>query len=178
MTSADEFRRFRVKSEMARKQYESSIRELQSSVAEKVTHRIINGNVDSTGNINNKTESEQIRSLTNQLERIRMEMSNKEANWKHAYEALSAENKALQSSGSEALLASQWRQRYENCLSEKDDLGSRLKQLSPSTTTNTEYEAKYKDLKGSYSLRQSTRDLFFDRCISINVCFLCAHKMC
>ena len=148
----DEFRRFRVKAELARKQSESLIRELQTSLTQKVAERIQNGNDDSInvhildGNMN---ASEQVRALINQLERLKKDMATQQSNWKQTYEALFAENNSLKSPGSQALLADQWRKRFEQCLKEKDELEKRIKLSSPMTdSNNNEYEAKYKDLKG------------------------------
>jgi hypothetical protein len=146
----DEYRRFRVRSELARKQAESQIRELQLNLAKKVTQRIENSTLNGKAGINNHSiESEQLSYLLNQLEQCKVELSTREAHWKESYEALLAENNALQSSGSEALLASQWRQRYEQCFKEKEALELRFKMSSPVTNSmNSEYEAKYRDLKG------------------------------
>jgi hypothetical protein len=36
------------------------------------------------------------------------------------------ESISLKTSGSEALLAAQWRQRYETCLAEKEEFGSQI----------------------------------------------------
>ena len=63
------------------------------------------------------------------MDRLRAEMAQQEAHWKEAYDVLVAENNALKSSGSEALLASQWRQRYETLLKEKEDLENKLKMV-------------------------------------------------
>ena len=148
----DEFRRFRVKAELARKQSESLIRELQASLTQKVAQQIQNGNEDSLGHTfisSDMTEAEQVRALTNQLDRVKRDVTAQESKWKQSYEALVAENNALKSSGSQVSLVDQWRKRYEQCLKEKDDLEKRIKFSSPTAEANNEYEAKYKDLKGS-----------------------------
>ena len=151
----EDFRRFRVKSEMARKQADSQIRELQSSNVESAKKRIAGQGVEK--------ELEQARSEHSRLERMRIEMSQQEAQWKEAYDVLVAENKALKSSGSEALLASQWRQRYETCLSEKEDLESMLS-MEQQKTQNVDagkYEIKYRDLKESFRLyRKKAKEIF------------------
>ena len=148
----DEFRRFRVKAELARKQSESLIRELQASLTQKVAQQIQNGNEDSLGHTfisSDMTEAEQVRALTNQLDRVKRDVTAQESKWKQSYEALVAENNALKSSGSQVSLVDQWRKRYEQCLKENDDLEKRIKFSSPTVEANNEYEAKYKDLKGS-----------------------------
>ena len=106
---------------------------------------------------------EQARTEHTQLERIRAEMAQQEAHWKEAYDVLLAENNALKSSGSEALLASQWRQRYETCLKEKDDLEDKIKmQVQKSQTADAgKYEMKYRDLKESFRLyRKKAKEIF------------------
>ena len=147
----DEFRRFRVKAEMTRKQSETLVRELQTSLTQNVAQRIQNGNAD-VSNFNainsNMTESEQVLALANQLDRLKKDMAAQESNWKQSYEALLVESNSLKSAGSQALLADQWRKRYEQCWKEKDDLEKRIKLSSPMTVSSNEYEAKYKDLKG------------------------------
>lgn len=139
----EEFRRFRVRSELARTQADAQIRDLQTNNVKKVAQRI-------EGRDNNtRMELEQTRSVMNQMERLKAEMSAEEAHWKESYDALLTENNALKSAGSEALLAAQWRQRYENCLKEKEDLKSRLKMDSSSNGNGDGmYEVKYRDLKG------------------------------
>jgi hypothetical protein len=148
----EEFRRFRVRSELARKQADAQIRELQSINAQHAAKQIVNG-ADSS-----KLDLEQARSTTNQLERLKLEMAAQEAHWRESYDALLTENNTLKSAGSEALLAAQWRQRYENCLKEKENLEVRLKAASLARTEGDEkdenedkYEVKYRDLKGEFA---------------------------
>lgn len=138
----DEFRRFRVRSELARKQADAQIRDLLNSNAKKAAQRIEGR--DSV------LELEQARTATYQMDRLKAELAAQEAHWKESYDALLTENNALKSAGSEALLAAQWRQRYENCLNEKNDLESRLKLASSSgiDEDGDQYEVKYRDLKG------------------------------
>eukprot|EP00980_Cylindrotheca_fusiformis_P010106 scaffold2243_cov122-Cylindrotheca_fusiformis.AAC.22 len=150
----EEFRRFRVKSEMARKQADAQIRDLQSTNVESAKKRIEGHDVEK--------ELEQARSEHSRLERMRVEMSQQEAQWKEAYDLLLAENKKLKSSGSEALLASQWRQRYEACLKEKDVLESKIRvEMEKAETADGKYEMKYRDLKESFRLyRKKAKEIF------------------
>lgn len=138
----EEFRRFRVRSELARKQADSQIRDLQNNNAQKAAQRIEGRDAI--------LELEQARSATNQFERLKAEMAAQEAHWKESYDALLTENSALKSAGSDALLAAQWRQRYEHCLKEKEELETRLKVTSASAINGDvdKYELKYRDLKG------------------------------
>jgi hypothetical protein len=136
-----EFRRFRVRSELARKQAESQIRDLQNTNAQKAAQQYNNGGAPAA--------VDQAASSQKQIERLKAEMAAQEAHWKESYDALLAENEALKSAGSDALLASQWRQRYENCMQEKKELEARLSSQSDRSIGDvSKYETKYRDLKG------------------------------
>lgn len=150
----EEYRRFRVKSEMTRKQMDTQIRELQSTNVETAKRRIEGKDVEK--------ELEVARNEHSQLERMRLEMAKQEAQWKEAYSILLKENEALKSSGSEALLASQWRQRYEVCLKEKEEAVNRAKMAEQrSNTDEGKYELKYRDLKESFRLyRKKAKEIF------------------
>jgi hypothetical protein len=146
----EEFRRFRVKSELAKKQMETQIREFQSAKNQTAAQQMDDtlGQPPPDGaNGRAPFVSQQ------QLERLKAEMATQEAYWKESYETLLAENKAMKETGSEALLASQWRQRYETCKSEKEALEQSLKpsNVSGSSLGDAEkYEQKYRDLKGAF----------------------------
>merc|ERR1712157_127575 len=88
-----------------------------------------------------------------------------ETHWKSAYETLLAENNALKSSGAEALLAAQWRQRYEACNREKEDLVTKLTMLTDKAKNNDihKYETKYRELKDAFrSYRRKAKEIFDD----------------
>ena len=150
----EDFRRFRVRAELARKQAESQIRDLQSKKAQSAAMRIEGHDL--------QHELEQARSVTSQLDKMKAELAAQEAHWKEAYDVLLAENNALKSSGSEALLASQWRQRYETCLKEKEALEQKLETKGNGGPGGSEsYEAKYRDLKESFRLyRKKAKEIF------------------
>lgn len=115
-------------------------------------------------------ELEQARTDHEQLERLKAEMAEQESHWKEAYDVLMAENNALKSSGSEALLAAQWRHRYETCLAEKEDIETRLQMEVEKADAVADqrrkvdagkYEAKYRDLKESFRLyRKKAKEIF------------------
>eukprot|EP00536_Pseudo-nitzschia_multiseries_P015978 jgi/Psemu1/247213/estExt_Genewise1.C_9900018 len=175
----EEYRRFRVKSEMTRKQMDAQIRELQSSQVE-VTKR----HIEVREHAEQELEASR-RTELSQLERMRAEAARQEDQWKEAYDMLLKENEALKSSGSEAMLASQWRQRYEACLKEKEEAVNKLQLVqqkheqhrqqqqsaSFSSPPNVrggknagvegKYEMKYKDLKESFRLyRKKAKEIF------------------
>mmetsp|Transcript_11406 Transcript_11406/g.26805 ORF Transcript_11406/g.26805 Transcript_11406/m.26805 type:complete len:499 (+) Transcript_11406:213-1709(+) len=181
-TITEEYRRFRVKSEMTRKQMDAQIRELQSSQVE-VTKRQIEVREHAEHELEATRRTEQ-----SQLERMRAEAARQEDQWKEAYDILLKENEALKSSGSEAMLASQWRQRYEVCLKERDEAVNKLQSVqqkheqhrqqqqsaSFSSPPNVrggknvkgsgsegKYEMKYRDLKESFRLyRKKAKEIF------------------
>ena len=149
----EEFRRFRVRSELARKQAESQIRDLQNNKVASAAHRIEAHDV--------QHELEQARSAHSELERVRAELAAQEAHWKEAYDVLMHENQALKSSGSDALLASQWRHRYEVCLKEKAELESRLQAQNQADNGSDQWETKYRDLKESFRIyRKKAKEIF------------------
>lgn len=152
---SEEFRRFRVRSELTRKQAESQIRDLQNNNVQSATRRIEGQDF--------QQELEQARSAGTQVEQLRRELAAQEAHWKEAYDTLLAENNSLKSSGSEALLASQWRQRYEQCVQEREELKSRLEGSGKKGVEGEEgkYEMKYRDLKESFRLyRKKAKEIF------------------
>lgn len=113
---------------------------------------------------------EQARTDHIQLEMLKAEIADQEAQWKEAYDVLLAENNSLKSSGSEALLAAQWRQRYETLLSEKEDIQTRLQMEVEKADALADqrrkvdagkYEMKYRDLKESFRLyRKKAKEIF------------------
>ena len=152
---SEEYRRFRVRSELARKQAETQIRDLQNNNVQSAARRIEGQDL--------QQELEHARTAGNQVEQLRRELAAQEAHWKEAYDTLLAENNSLKSSGSEALLASQWRQRYEQCLKEKEDLKARLEGNGKKGGDGDEgkYEMKYRDLKESFRLyRKKAKEIF------------------
>jgi len=154
----EDFRRFRVKSELARKQADAQIRDLQSLQARSAAQRIEQGGTNNSGSTLGATGGAAGGGGA-VVERLKAEMAAQEAHWKESYDALLKENQALQSAGSEALLAAQWRQRYETCVKEKEQLQMRLDNGNGTSSHypaangggaggDDKYEAKYRDLKG------------------------------
>lgn len=160
------------------------IRELQSTNVE-TTKRQIEGREQAEQEVEQSRRIEQ-----HQLERIRADAVQQEAHWKEAYGILLKENETLKSTGSDALLASQWRQRYETCLKEKQDAENKLQSIqkqqqrhhsnnlqrssasfsSPSgssggkygsSSQEGKYEMKYRDLKETFRLyRKKAKEIF------------------
>lgn len=139
----EEFRKFRIQTELTlQQQQQARVNSEARRKSSSAVTRVANSNNSTTPhNSNNSTQQ--------QIEQLQAELQLQDTRWKQAYDVLLAENKALQSTGSEALLASQWRQRYETCLAEKEECISRLQNLQ---TDDHHYEAKYRDLKESFKL--------------------------
>lgn len=107
-------------------------------------------------NIAQASELAQAKNDHAQLAALRSEMAEQEARWKESYDLLLAENEKLKSSGAEALLAAQWRHRYEACLREKEGAMTNLEmerekvfelQDQRKKMDSGKYESKYRDLK-------------------------------
>ena len=160
--ATEDFRRFRVRAEVARKQADATVRALHSSNVATTRRRIEGQDVEAT--------LERAREDQAQLSQLRTDMAEQEVKWKEAYDTLMAENSALKSSGAEALLAAQWRHRYEQCLGEKENAEARLdveKQKVGALSDNMKrsdagkYENKYRDLKESFRLyRKKAKEIF------------------
>mmetsp|Transcript_14235 Transcript_14235/g.17932 ORF Transcript_14235/g.17932 Transcript_14235/m.17932 type:complete len:450 (+) Transcript_14235:144-1493(+) len=160
----EEFRRYRVRAEVARKQADATVRALHSNNVLTTKRRIEGQDLES--------ELALARTEHAQLDTLKRELASQEAHWKKAYDTLLAENTALKSSGAEALLAAQWRQRYETCLREKEDLDTRLKMVMEKLNKITEdsrkadagkYEVKYRELKEAFrSYRKKAKEIFED----------------
>lgn len=153
----EEFRRYRVKAEVARRQADEQLKVLQCGNVENTQKRIEGQDIEK--------ELAQARSEHIELETLKHELTEQETHWKSAYETLLAENNALKSSGAEALLAAQWRQRYESCHREKDDLETKLAMLTDKAKNSDmhKYELKYRELKEAFrSYRRKAKEIFDD----------------
>ncbi|KAL3768151.1 hypothetical protein ACHAWO_006521 [Cyclotella atomus] len=153
----EEFRRFRVRAEVAKKQADATVRALHSNSVQTTRMRIEGQDIES--------ELAQAK-----LSSLRKEMAELESRWKESYDVLLAENEKLKSSGAEALLAAQWRHRYEACLKEKEDAVTNLEmerekvlelQENRRKADAGKYETKYRDLKESFRLyRKKAKEIF------------------
>ena len=190
-----DYRRFRVKAEMTRKTLDAQIRDVHAANVE-TTKRQIEGQQEqhaaAAAAQENSSDLTTRRSEHHQLERMRAEAAHQEAQWKEAYDSLLQENEALTSAGSDAILASQWRQRYETCRNEKDEAVQKLQSIqqrshsyqiqqssasfssppnvrgggganrSINTGDGKKYERKYRDLKESFRLYRKKAKEIFE----------------
>lgn len=65
-----------------------------------------------------------------ELQRMKQLMHEQEMKWRHAYDKLSKEMDVLKTKGAEAVVAAQWRSRYESCVRDRDDLQRKLQLYS------------------------------------------------
>ena len=177
----EEFRRFRVKAELHRKQADQHIHQLtqQKKVYEMQSlqqHEPPSSSTTTSSSSSSSrpqnnhshsasqtlpSQSPQSSSQSSaQVQQLRHQLQSQEAYWKAEYDTLLQENNALKAAGSEALLASQWRQRYETVVTEKEHLTKQL-QILQESEQHTAYEEKYRDLKESFRLyRKKAKEIF------------------
>jgi hypothetical protein len=155
----EEFRRYRVRSEVLRKQSDATLRAMQGAYVTKTQQRIEGQDL--------AKDLAQTKAEHAQLVQLRKELKQQDTQWKDAYDTLLEENKALKGSGAEALLASQWRHRYEQSEKEKGSLGNKLETMEKqvkdgvAASANSKYEAKYRDMKESFRLyRKKAKEIF------------------
>ena len=91
-----------------------------------------------------------------EINRLQSFLNEQELKWKTAYEKVVKENEILRNRGTEALLATQWRERYETCLKERDELSEKLKVYTMKSEGNglngKSVEQVYLDLKEEYKV--------------------------
>ena len=91
-----------------------------------------------------------------EINRLQNLLNEQELKWKTAYEKVVKDNEILRNRGTEALLATQWRERYETCLKERDELSEKLKvymmKTEGSGLNGKSVEQVYLDLKEEYKV--------------------------
>ena len=159
----EEFRRYRVRAEVARKQADNALKAAQVENVTQAQRRIESENTK--GRIQSYHSND---FPSNEIKDLKQELVNQEVRWKEAYNLLEQENKLLKDGGprAEATLAGQWRHRYEECLKEKDELVAKMEMMSPQKGKGgeTKFEAKYRSLKEEYRLyRKKAKEIFDDQ---------------
>ena len=132
----EEFRRYKVKAEIARKQ--SSEDRLRSPI---LAERQVELQSDSADKYREENQ------------RLAAQLASIESKWKLAYEKVVRDNELMRHGGSEAMLAAQWRDRYEQVTKEKYDLQERLRiyERGPQGDFNGKsLEEAYNDLKDDH----------------------------
>lgn len=144
----EEFRRYKVRTEIARKQKDAETKQHQSSISAG-----IGGITNSQNNIYSPSLSASLEkamsvgmdaavsrdsgvhssgsqcgggATQSEAQLLRKALADQEKKSKEAYDLLSKENEMLRNKGNEALLATQWRLRYEACMKEKQDISEKL----------------------------------------------------
>ena len=84
-----------------------------------------------------------------EVQRLQNLMSEQELKWKTAYEKVVKENELLRNRGNESLLATQWRERCETAIKERDEANEKLK-VYVKNSEGKSVEQAYLDLKEEY----------------------------
>jgi hypothetical protein len=158
----DEFRRYKVKMEIARK---------QSSVDTKHRQAVIEDSGIVVDEEHNSVD--QYLKYKEENSRLQSQLSSIEAKWKLAYEKLVRENESLRLSGGEALLAAQWRERYETTSKEKYDLQEKLKVFERGKSSEVggkSIEEAYNELKDDHRVQAC--------CVYYSICNLFEYNCC
>lgn len=140
----EEFRRYKVKNEIWRKQKDAETRQLllHGTHMAAGTSAAGSSSASSLGSSLDKAllhtthafrDSGQGQTTLEELSHLKSKLAENEFAWKSAYEKLSAENELLRSRGGE-IIASQWRERYDALLQEKEDLAEKVLILSGTGT--------------------------------------------
>lgn len=134
----EEFRRFKVRTEIAKKQKDAETRQAVLNGATSTSSNSPTGvgytsGSGLTGPLERAlTQGAQDHSngasagATDEVSRLRATLAEQEAKWRQSYETIARENEVLRSKGGESLLATQWRGRYEACMKEKEELAEKL----------------------------------------------------
>ncbi|KAG1693240.1 hypothetical protein DVH05_023706 [Phytophthora capsici] len=122
----EEFRRYRVRSEITRKQKDAEIRKMSANVMAKQTEQI--SETDLSGEL--QTSKAQIRRLT----KAQMEAEERESDWRRKFEKLMKDYEKLSGTMGETVLAMEWRERYEQSVREKHELEKKVEELKLMTS--------------------------------------------
>ena len=142
----EEFRRYKVKAEIARKQI-SEDRLRPTPLAESY----LDGNSDSVSKYKEENQ------------RLVAQLASIESKWKLAYEKIVRDNEVMRHGGGEAMLAAQWRDRYEQTVKEKYDLQERLRIYERGVQgefNGKSLEEAYNDLREDHRVRHEIRSSY------------------
>lgn len=159
----EEFRRYKVRSEIARKQRD--IDEKQNSHRNNVmggsSTTTTSGkylistdkNESSIGDTTTTSSALGFDTSREEILKYQLQLSELDAKWKSVYEQLARENEQLRSRDDDSRMVSQWRARYETCKQERDEAYEKLKIFTSSDTAS---------VSGSKSPRRSIEQKFID----------------
>jgi hypothetical protein len=117
----EDFRRYKVKMEIALKQKDVDVKKASNIRSSEITS-------------NNSDNSEE---YIDELQRLKAQLAAQELKWKTAYEKVTKENELLRSRGSDTMVATQWRERYESCIKDRDELTENLRIFTSSSSNST-----------------------------------------
>ncbi|CAH0485357.1 unnamed protein product [Peronospora farinosa] len=138
----EEFRRYRVRSEITRKQKDAEIRKISANVMAKQTEQILE--TDVAGEL--QSSKAQIRRLT----KAQAEAEERESSLRRKFEKLMKDYEKLSGTMGETVLAMEWRERYEQSAREKEELENKLEELS--LVTNGAFDKSNARGKGDLQL--------------------------
>ncbi|KAG3118907.1 hypothetical protein PI124_g11567 [Phytophthora idaei] len=122
----EEFRRYRVRSEITRKQKDAEIRKMSANVMAKQTEQI--SETDLSGEL--QASKAQIRRLT----KAHAEAEERESDWRRKFEKLMKDYEKLSGTMGETVLAMEWRERYEQSVREKQELEKKMEEMKLMTS--------------------------------------------
>ncbi len=134
----NEFRSFKVKSEIARKQKDAEVSQIILKSSSLAAGTSLAGN-NSSSTLANGIENALLKSTQSfrdtgygqstmeELQMLKSQLQSCEENWKVSYEKVVKENEMLRNRGGDILMASQWRGRYDDLLREKNELVDKLR---------------------------------------------------
>nr|CCA27597.1 conserved hypothetical protein [Albugo laibachii Nc14] len=117
----EEFRRYRVRAEITRKQKESEIRKIQADAMSSHSHQLSETDLQCELEA---TRSQLRRSLTKQSE-----AEAQATKWRFKAEKLATDCEKLSGAMGETTLATEWRERYEQAIANKEALTKRIEEL-------------------------------------------------
>jgi hypothetical protein len=118
----EDFRRYKVKMEIALKQKDVDVKKASNIRSTEITS-------------NNSDNSEE---YIDELQRLKAQLAAQELKWKTAYEKVTKENELLRSRGSDTMVATQWRERYESCIKDRDELTEKLRIFTSSSSNSSD----------------------------------------
>ena len=121
----EEFRRYKVRTEIARKQRDAEMRHNAAGVASPSPSSSLSDRTGLGVGIGGSAASSS--SSRDEVHQIRTQMNEQDTKWRAAYEKIAKENETLRNRGGESVLAAQWRVRYEQSQNEKLELTEKLK---------------------------------------------------
>ncbi|TMW69323.1 hypothetical protein Poli38472_001479 [Pythium oligandrum] len=117
----EEFRRYRVRAEITRKQKDAEIRKMSANAVARQAEQI--SETDLSGEL--QSARAQIRRLSKQ----QAETEEREAEWRRKFEKLMKDYEKLSGTMGETVLATEWRERYEQAVREREDTERKMEEL-------------------------------------------------